>query len=92
MAFEGDLNASAVGETYDVPLKAIANAFYTVHEDSYDFLVIFSGFDFEMPETDKTAGFYHGVRNDVTGIGLQHKIEKEYKFLFEGEILPAPAD
>jgi Tol biopolymer transport system component/subtilase family serine protease/flagellar hook assembly protein FlgD len=51
------------------PREIIAKEFYRLHKDEYDFLVIFSNFDFLMPESE-TKGLYHEVRNDTSGIGL----------------------
>ncbi|MCF8056075.1 MAG: hypothetical protein K9K37_05500 [Desulfocapsa sp.] len=48
--------------------QEIVKEFYKAHPDEYDFLVIFSNFDFQMPENEAIA-FYQGVKNDVLGIG-----------------------
>jgi len=69
MAFTGALDAPVVG-SYVEPLETIANEFYRTHTDDYDFLTVYSGFDFKMPESDQANGFYHFIRNDVQGIGL----------------------
>ncbi|MDY6906201.1 MAG: CARDB domain-containing protein [Thermodesulfobacteriota bacterium] len=69
MEITGEMDATVVGSSYSEPMQAIANEFYATHSDTYDFLVVFSGFDFEMPDTDRALGFYHPVRNDVQGIG-----------------------
>jgi Tol biopolymer transport system component/flagellar hook assembly protein FlgD/fibronectin type 3 domain-containing protein len=50
------------------PREAIAREFYRTHKDEYDFLVIFSNFDFKMPASE-VVGFYLGVKNDTKGIG-----------------------
>jgi hypothetical protein len=50
------------------PRQAIAREFYRTHKDEYDFLVIFSNFDFQMPFAE-AVGFYLGVKNDTKGIG-----------------------
>lgn len=60
-----------------LPRQEIAKEFFTTHPDDYDFLVIFSNFDFQMPEYyiagEKVvaAGFYSPVKNDVQGIGQE---------------------
>lgn len=56
------------GTINDFPRQEIAKEFYKNHADSYDFLVIFSNFDFTMPEPAAKA-FYLEVKNDTQGIG-----------------------
>ncbi len=46
----------------------MAKEFLRLHPDQYDFMVIFSNFDFAMPETNARA-FYHEVKNSTQGIG-----------------------
>jgi hypothetical protein len=58
------------GTINSVPREAIAKEFFRTHKDEYDFLVIFSNFDFKMPESEAVA-FYSQVKNDTQGIGLQ---------------------
>ena len=58
------------GSTNHNPRAAIAKEFFHTHQDEYDFLVIFSNFDFKMPEAEAKA-FYLGVKNDTHGIGAQ---------------------
>ncbi len=53
-----------------IPRQAIANEFFRTHKDEYDFLVIFTNFDFKMSSAD-TVAFYHGVKNDTHGIGQE---------------------
>lgn len=52
------------------PRQAIAKEFFRLHKDEYDFLVVFSNFDFTMPDEDAGA-FYMGVKNDVKGIARE---------------------
>ncbi|MEK6744612.1 MAG: CARDB domain-containing protein [Nitrospirota bacterium] len=59
---------NADGSDNDAARQAVAKEFYRTHKDEYDFLFIFSNFNYQMP-TDARA-FYHGVRNDVSGIGM----------------------
>ncbi len=47
-------------------LAAIAQRFYQTHEDVYDFLIVFTDFDFDM---DGAFAFAVNVSNQVTGIG-----------------------
>lgn len=58
------------GSINNVPRQEIAKEFYKNHSDDYDFLVMFSNFDFQMPEPEAVA-FYQGVRNDTLGIGIE---------------------
>jgi len=39
------------GSVNDIPRQIIAKEFFKTHKDVYDFLVIFSNFDFEMPDS-----------------------------------------
>ncbi|MEW6571053.1 MAG: CARDB domain-containing protein [Nitrospirota bacterium] len=56
------------GSINDIPRRIIAKEFFRTHKDEYDFLVLFSNFDFQMPDSESDA-FYLGVRNDTRGIG-----------------------
>lgn len=56
------------GTLHNVPREIIAKEFFRTHKDEYDFLIIFSNFDFKMPEAEAEA-FYLGVKNDTRGIG-----------------------
>lgn len=58
------------GSLNGVPRQVIATEFFKTHKDDYDFLVIFSNFDFRMPETE-VQGFYLHIKNDVLGIGKE---------------------
>lgn len=49
------------------PRQAVAKEYYKTHNDNLDFLVIFSTFDYAMPDPD-TQGVYMSVRNDTLGI------------------------
>lgn len=65
---------------YDIeftsPRQTVAKEFFRTHADVYDFLVIFTSFDFPMATSDphhpraKTLAVYHRVRNDTKGIGI----------------------
>ena len=50
------------------PRFELAQRFYETHADDFDFLVVFSTFEF--PTGDALA-FYNPVRNDVQGIGIE---------------------
>ncbi|WP_298434755.1 CARDB domain-containing protein [Geobacter sp.] len=58
------------GTVNALPRQAIAKEFFRTHKDEYDFVVIFSNFDFKMPEAE-VRGFYTGVKNDIGGIGKE---------------------
>lgn len=49
------------------PRQKVAQEYYKTHNDNIDFLVIFSTFDYAMPDPD-TQGVYMSVRNDTLGI------------------------
>jgi Tol biopolymer transport system component/subtilase family serine protease len=71
MEVTGNYNALYTdGSVNSVPRQEIAKEFFKTHKDKYDFLVIFTNFDFQMPEGDARA-FYLRVRNDTQGIGLE---------------------
>jgi hypothetical protein len=48
------------------PRIEIAKRFYETHGDNYDFLVVFTNFEFP---TGTAQAFHNQVRNDVSGIG-----------------------
>ena len=58
------------GDVNLVPRQAVSREFYNHHDDDYDFLVIFTNFDFLMPSPGSKA-FFHAVKNDVEGVGLE---------------------
>lgn len=60
--------ASVDGSINPVPRQEIAKRFIQLHDDTYDFLVIFTTFPIAMPE-EGSQGFYLGVKNDIQGIG-----------------------
>jgi hypothetical protein len=51
------------------PRKVIAREFYRNHGDDYDLLVIFTNFDFLLPEIG-AAAYFTPVQNQIQGIGL----------------------
>ena len=57
------------GTVNSAPRQAIATEFFRTHKDEYDFLVVFTNFDFAMPDDGKARGFFEGVKNDTQGIG-----------------------
>ncbi|GBD99028.1 hypothetical protein BMS3Abin07_01059 [bacterium BMS3Abin07] len=71
MEVEGNYDAKLPdGTNNDLPRQVIAKEFYRLHKDEYDFLVIFSNFNFAMPAGDADA-YYSHVKNDTQGIGLE---------------------
>lgn len=67
----GDYDAENVDGTFNASARQeVTRAFFRTHPDAFDFLVIFSNFDFQMPENEAIA-LYHGVKNDVQGIGKE---------------------
>lgn len=58
------------GSVNAVPRQELAKTFFKNHKDEYDFLTIFTNFDFKMPK-EHAQGFYTGVKNDVQGIGVE---------------------
>ncbi len=58
------------GSLNTLPRQEIAKEFFRTHQDQYDFFVIFSNFDFSMPDASAKA-FYLEVKNDTQGIGKQ---------------------
>jgi subtilase family serine protease/flagellar hook assembly protein FlgD len=60
-----DKKASS-GELNLAPREELLRRFVETHGDFYDFVVIFTNFDFDR---GGASGFYLGLRNDVRGIG-----------------------
>jgi hypothetical protein len=58
------------GSVNSGPRQAIASEFFRTHKDEYDFLVVFSNFDFPMPDDGHAKAFYMGVKNDTRNIGI----------------------
>lgn len=53
----------------EVDTFAIPPVFYETHGDDFDFLYIWSDFDFIDPDVPGAFAFYLGLRNDAQGIG-----------------------
>lgn len=71
MEVSGNYDAyNSDGSVNAVPRQIIAQEFFKTHKDDYDFIVIFSNFDFAMPDNGEARGFYSTVKNDTSGIGL----------------------
>jgi len=69
MEVVGNYDARNADGTENIAARqAVAKEFFRTHGDEHDFLVIFSNFDYLMIEPE-VAAFFHGVKNDVSGIG-----------------------
>lgn len=60
--FDGDYTRGLTA-----PRQEIAAQFYATHPDDYDFLVVFSTFEFD---TGGATAFHNLIRNDTAGIGV----------------------
>ncbi|MBE0502354.1 MAG: hypothetical protein IBX47_13045, partial [Desulfuromonadales bacterium] len=68
MEVQGDFSQDLPdGLANSEPREQIAREFFKTHKDEYDFIVIFTNFNFPM--RPGTAAFYGSVRNDTEGIG-----------------------
>ncbi len=59
---------AAYAYTNNDAVREVTAAFYQRNPDVYDFIFIFTNFEFDVPAN--VAGYYTPVRNSVTGIGL----------------------
>src|SRR5262245_41484262 len=58
----------ANGDSNSGPRAVVAREFFRTHPDNYDFLVVFTSFEFPTPGA---VAFYNPVQNSITGIGEQ---------------------
>jgi len=66
--FSGNYDAHLSGGSLNAEARAVvAKEFYRNHADEYDFLVVFSAFEFDSGEA---VAFHIGVQNGVEGIGV----------------------
>ncbi|MGE3540694.1 MAG: CARDB domain-containing protein [Candidatus Tectimicrobiota bacterium] len=66
--FVGDYARTLPGGRQNIEARAVvAQEFFRTHPDQYDFLVLFSTFDFQ---TGEAAALHWGVQNTVQGIGI----------------------
>jgi subtilase family serine protease/Tol biopolymer transport system component/uncharacterized protein YfaP (DUF2135 family) len=64
----GNYNRNLDGGALNIePRAVIAREFLRAHPDQYDFIVVFSGFEFD---TGEARALHWGVQNKVKGIGL----------------------
>ncbi len=67
MEVSGNYDSKNADDTINsAPRQEIAKEFYKTHKDEYDFIVIYTNFDFQMPYEEAIA-FYSGIRNDTQG-------------------------
>ncbi|MGH9783792.1 MAG: hypothetical protein ACRD88_06360, partial [Terriglobia bacterium] len=70
-ATDGGVSPGPIAEIFSpatqLDLVAVTRRFYQTHEDSYEFLVVFTNFDFDL---DGAFAFEVNIANDVTGIGV----------------------
>src|SRR5262249_13837453 len=57
------------GDPNSGPRAVIAREFFRTHPDNYDFLVVFSSFEFPTPGA---VAFYNPVQTSIQGIGEQN--------------------
>ncbi|SHL52325.1 hypothetical protein SAMN02745216_05295 [Desulfatibacillum alkenivorans DSM 16219] len=75
MSLDGDDVVQELEDNASDSRRTIANAFYETHGDDYDFLVMFTDFEFDMPrytiggEPAQAAGYYSSIKNDTDGLG-----------------------
>ncbi len=55
------------------PSETVGKEFFRTHADVYDFLVVFSSFEYPTASADgeNALAFHRGVRNDTAGIGIK---------------------
>jgi uncharacterized protein (TIGR03437 family) len=70
-AASGGVSPGPIAEIFSpstqLDLVAVTRRFYQTHDDSYEFLVVFTNFDFDL---DGAFAFEVNIANDVTGIGV----------------------
>lgn len=67
MNFAGNYDKKLASGEFNLEARSVvAKEFFRTHPDQYDFLVVFSSFEFD---TGDALAFYLGVKNDIKGIG-----------------------
>ncbi|MEE9561766.1 MAG: hypothetical protein V3W50_01720, partial [Thermoanaerobaculia bacterium] len=69
----GDYSRVLDGQNNFEPRTLVAQEFFLDHPDDYDFLIIFSSFEFDTTDPEQggdALAFHIGVQNQVSGIGL----------------------
>jgi hypothetical protein len=78
MEVSGNYDANnADGSLNSIPRQDIAKEFFRLHKDEYDFLVVFSNFDFKMTNSEADA-FYIHVKNDAQGEPLGSNLHSSF--------------
>lgn len=68
MDFSGNYNRNLTEAELNVEARSVvAKEFYRTHPDQYDFIVVFTTFEFD---TGDALAYYMGIKNDVEGIGM----------------------
>ncbi len=68
LEIEGNYDQRSGGDFNSLPRQLVAQEYYRHHPDDYDFLFIFSTFEYD---TGTAQAFYVGVQNPVQGIGQE---------------------
>lgn len=77
MELSGNYNRDNPDGSFNLEARsAVANAFYANHDDEFDFLVVFTSFEFD---TGDAQAFYVSLFNDIEGIG-QGQIDVRSEF------------
>lgn len=67
ISYAGDYNRNNASNEFNLDARAaVARSFYTHFADDFDFLVVFTTFEFD---TANSLAFFHPVRNSIEGIG-----------------------
>ena len=66
--FSGNYDRDVLGQSNVEPRAVVAREFYRTHADNYDFLVVFTDFEFN---TGFARAFHWSIQNQITGIGQE---------------------
>ncbi|MEO1086307.1 MAG: hypothetical protein AAFY88_18890, partial [Acidobacteriota bacterium] len=67
LEISGNYDRDVGGQVNLEARRAVSRAFYEHHQDNFDFLVVFTGFEFN---TGNAVAFHIGVQNQIQGLGL----------------------
>jgi len=80
----GDYHKDAANGQFNVePRTVVPREFYRQHPDDYDFLVVFTGFEYE---TGPALAFHHAVKRDIRGIGDRPLFDNTVAYGSEGRL------
>lgn len=82
--FSGDYNKDLNENPNIEPRTVVAQEFYRTHPDDYDFLVVFTTFEFE---TGDALAYHMNVQNNVEGIGLPTTFDYSSLYGSNGKLL-----